>query len=357
MIIEKHFLSKLVLQFLDNTINENKDSKEPLNISFKTYLKKDENNCYTILDKENSIKCVFEKKYLKEYLSQFPSYTNFNQFDGMLIMVKRSHFDIIFFKNVNKTISYRIILIITEFILDQAQKISNNLEQHKYININFVPQVEEKLKQFYFKFIQNKIKSENFKNKINNHLNINSENFINNNFKELNNEKSIEKILPKGKDMFFYGGNKENDFDGLNEKGDLSSLKEINLKLENSQNNDENNITLDKLEKLDFKSLFYYQPSQKDKKDNVFTYEKINLNEVNNNKLIGNKRIRGKEKIIEKNNENKINKNDNNDLENDIPFEIKNLYMRMQKNPINIEIFEKYKIYRKLNSNEYSKIN
>ena len=356
MIIEKHFLSKLVLQFLDNTINENKDSKEPLNISFKTYLKKDENNCYTILDKENSIKCVFEKKYLKEYLSQFPSYTNFNQFDGMLIMVKQSHFDIIFFKNVNKTISYRIILIITEFILDQAQKISNNLEQHKYININFVPQVEEKLKQFYFKFIQNKIKSENFKNKINNHLNINSENFINHNFKELNNEKSIEKILPKGKDMFFYGGSKENDFDGLNEKGDLSSLKEINLKLENSQNNDENNITLDKLEKLDFKSLFYYQPSQKDKKDNVFTYEKINLNEVNNNKLIGNKRIRGKEKIIEKNNENKINKNDN-DLENDIPFEIKNLYMRMQKNPITIEIFEKYKIYRKLNSNEYSKIN
>ena len=45
--------------------------------------------------------CVFEKKYLKEYLSQFPSYTNFNQFDGMLIMVKQSHFDIIFFKNVN----------------------------------------------------------------------------------------------------------------------------------------------------------------------------------------------------------------------------------------------------------------
>ena len=357
MIIEKKILSNLVLKFLDNNINEKESSKESLNISFKTYLKKDENNCYTILDKENSIKCVFEKKYLKEYLSQFPSYTNFNNFDGMLIMVKQSHFDILFFKNVNKTISYRIILIITEFILDQAQKISNNLEQHKYININFVPQIEEKLKQFYFKFIQKKIKSEHFKNKINNHLKINSENFINYNFNELNNENSIEKILPKGKDMFFYGGSKENDFDGLNEKGDLSSLKEINLKLENSQNTDENNITLDKLEKLDFKSLFYYQPSQKDKKDDVFSYEKINLNEINNNnKLIGNKRIRGKEKDFGKNNENKINKNDN-DLENDIPFEIKNLYMRMQKNPINIEIFEKYKIYRKLNSNEYSKIN
>ena len=139
MIIEKSVLGNLVLDYLEKIIN--KEETSSLNLSFKTYLKKDENNCYTILDKENSIKCIFEKNFLKEYLSQYPSYTNFNQFDGMLIMVKKSHFDILFFKNVNKTISYRIILIISEFILDQAQKISNNLDGHNYININFVPEV------------------------------------------------------------------------------------------------------------------------------------------------------------------------------------------------------------------------
>ena len=31
--------------------------------------------------------------------------------------------------------------------------------------------------------------------------------------------------------------------------------------------------------------------------------------------------------------------------------------MRMQKNPISIDIFEKYKNFKKFNSNEYSKIN
>ena len=41
MIIEKHILSNLVLQFLENSINENKNPIESLNISFKTYLKKD----------------------------------------------------------------------------------------------------------------------------------------------------------------------------------------------------------------------------------------------------------------------------------------------------------------------------
>ena len=354
MIIEKSVLGNLVLDYLEKIIN--KEETSSLNLSFKTYLKKDENNCYTILDKENSIKCIFEKNFLKEYLSQYPSYTNFNQFDGMLIMVKKSHFDILFFKNVNKTISYRIILIISEFILDQAQKISNNLDDHNYININFVPEVEEKLKEFYFKFIQKKLNENETKKKINNHLKINAENFINHKFNLFNNQ-SVEKILPKGKDMIFYGGSKENDYDGLSEIGDLSSLKEINLKLENPQNDDNNNITLDKLEKLDFKSLFYSQPSQREKKENFFSYENVNINNINDNnnninilnnnkKFVGNKRERDINVV----------KNEK-ELEKDIPFEIKNLFMRMKKNPINIDIFEKYKNFKKFNSNEYSKTN
>ena len=157
--------------------------------------------------------------------------------------------------------------------------------------------------------------------------------------------------------MIFYGGSKENDYDGLSEIGDLSSLKEINLKLENPQNDDNNNITLDKLEKLDFKSLFYSQPSQREKKENFFSYENVNINNINDNnnninvlnnnkKFVGNKRERDINVV----------KNEK-ELEKDIPFEIKNLFMRMQKNPINIDIFEKYKNFKKFNSNEYSKIN
>ena len=76
MIEENLILSPLVQKFIDN--NCDNSSIDENSFRFKTYLKKDDNDCFTIIDKENCIKCIFEKKYLEEYFSKLPSYNNIN---------------------------------------------------------------------------------------------------------------------------------------------------------------------------------------------------------------------------------------------------------------------------------------
>ena len=133
-------------------------------------------------------------------------------------------------------------------------------------------------------------------------------------------------------------------------------------------------------EKLDFKELYYSQPSQKDKVKKDFSeYSQVDMNLLNkkreriveaeevkekedNNKINEDDEIipiiedaKNDEKNENKNNENNDNNNKKeeeikeNDLENNLPKELLDLIEeRKDKEPFTLEDFEKYKAYKKL---------
>ena len=152
--------------------------------------------------------------------------------------------------------------------------------------------------------------------------------------------------------------------------------KKNEIKLEDNQEEDKQ--TPSQNENLDFKELYYSQPSQKDKVKKDFTeYSQIdmtllnkkrertnekegeneNINKFNGDKNINNNEEINKEEKMEDNNiENINNKKEEeikeNDLENNLPKELLDLIEeRKNKEPFTLEDFEKYKAYKKLNVN------
>ena len=380
MIIEKQFLLSLVEEFITNNCSKGHPHNDIF--PFKTYLKKDENGCFTIMDKKHCIKCVFNKQFLQNYFTTYPSYVNINQYEGMLIMVKQAHFDVIMYKNVNRTISYRVILIITEFDLDQGQKMSSENYNVCYKNVNFESKIAEMMEVFYFNYMKTHVmKKIQGEQKV-----INAENFMSKFYEKDKCILSVTKVIGDDKDYVCVNGSeKEFEFvmwEGNNSGNNSSSeemflLKEITVEHlddkgmndDYDKTNDDNDdvITVEKLSKLDFKALFYKQPSQVDKEKKDFShYEKINLN---NEQMIGNKRERNKINMnnnmtsISNSNSNNNNgceseeKEKNDDLEK-MPVGIKNLIKKMEGKPqLTIRVFEKYKNFKKYNSNEYVRDN
>ena len=416
MIIETEYLYNKVNLYLDSIIQEkdlnNKDdtnnnfaninktllinsSKNKNNnmIFFKSYLKKDESNCFTIVDIKNSIKCLFNQEYLSEYLNQYPSYISLNNFDGTLIYVRKCYYDILFNKEGEEKINAKIILIIEDFDLDQAQKMSNELYNQKYLDINLNPDIEDKLDDIYYNMIKEKTDIDEYaQDNINKHLNIDFDMFLDSqNFGGISKNiiTSEINISPKNKIAWFFSGTNINNFKELSNEEDIMNVHEINLKnnnitnniqknnddeknnnnnnknQNNSKNNNKNEITDEKLKHLGFKSLLG---------GNIFMKNK---NKIINNRfdLLNQKRER--EKYIKKPYKNGINdfeeeKNkyngniykekigadfeQNKKLINSLPYELQNLIVKMKKKePITFNIFEKYKSYKKLNSNEYKK--
>ena len=152
--------------------------------------------------------------------------------------------------------------------------------------------------------------------------------------------------------------------------------KKNEIKLEDNQEEDKQTPLQN--ENLDFKELYYSQPSQKDKVKKDFTeYSQIdmtllnkkrertnekegeneNINKFNGDKNINNNEEINKEEKMEDNNiENINNKKEEeikeNDLENNLPKELLDLIEeRKNKEPFTLEDFEKYKAYKKLNVN------
>jgi hypothetical protein len=82
MLTEKNILLSLVENFLDNNC-DNTYLEEIGKRSFKSYLKRDEFNCFAIFDNECSIKCVFDKDFLKNYLALLPSYIKLDSLEGI----------------------------------------------------------------------------------------------------------------------------------------------------------------------------------------------------------------------------------------------------------------------------------
>ena len=411
MIIESEYLYSKVNLYLDAIIQEkeNKNKDESNNnftninksilmnsaniknnnmIFFKSYLKKDETNCFTIVDIKNSIKCLFNQEYLSEFLNQYPSYISLNNFDGTLIYVKKCYYDILYNKEGEEKVNAKVILIIEDFDLDQAQKMSNELYNQKYIDINLNPDIEDKLDDIYYNIIKEKTDLDIYaKDNIDEHLKIDFDVFFDNkNFGGINKKiiSSEINISPKDKIAWFYSGHNTNDFKELSNEEDIMNIHEIqlynnetnNIETKNKINlkNNKNEITEDKLKNLDFKSLLgvniykgnnnkitngFSLLNKKTKREKYNFYNNGN-NDIEEEKMIfeygkynnGNIYMEQNQQIKNIRGDFEQNKKKNNIL----PVSIQNLMVRMQKKEaITLNIFEKYKTYKKLNANEYKK--
>ena len=411
MIIESEYLYSKVNLYLDAIIqekeNKNKDDsnnnftninksilmnsaniKNNNMIFFKSYLKKDESNCFTIVDIKNSIKCLFNQEYLSEFLNQYPSYISLNNFDGTLIYVKKCYYDILYNKEGEEKVNAKVILIIEDFDLDQAQKMSNELYNQKYIDINLNPDIEDKLDDIYYNIIKEKTDLDIYaKDNIDEHLKIDFDVFFDNkNFGGINKKiiSSEINISPKDKIAWFYSGHNTNDFKELSNEEDIMNIHEIqlynnetnNIETKNKINlkNNKNEITEDKLKNLDFKSLLgvniykgnnnkitngFSLLNKKTKREKYNFYNNGN-NDIEEEKMIfeygkynnGNIYMEQNQQIKNIRGDFEQNKKKNNIL----PVSIQNLMVRMQKKEaITLNIFEKYKTYKKLNANEYKK--
>ena len=410
MIIETSYLYNKVNIFLESIIQE-KDPKNKDNLNnnfsnlnkslllssankknnnmtiFKSYLKKDESNCFTIVDIKNSIKCLFNKEYLNDYMNGFPSYVSLNNCEGVCIYVRKCYYDILFNKEGEDKINSKVVLIIEDFGLDQSNKMTNSSFNQKYIDINLEPEIEDKLDTIYYNMIREKTDvDKNAIDNINEHLKVDFDMFLENkNFGGINkNIISYEiNICPKNKVAWFYSGTDINNFKELSNEEDIMNIHEIqlsnnNTKNENDSTNDnnkeknqiqkgKNEITEEKLKNIGIKSLLG---------GNIYTKNKI----TNGFDLLNKKREREKyynkyynngfnndleeEKISYENGKYNYGliKNNGNESEQNkkliksLPIEIQNLIIKMKKKePITLNIFEKYKAYKKLNANEYKK--
>ena len=188
-------------------------------------------------------------------------------------------------------------------------------------------------------------------------------------------------ICPKNKIAWFYSGTDINNFKELSNEEDIMNIHEIQLSNDNTKNENDstndnsiekiqktkNEITEEKLKNIGIKSLLG---------GNIYTKNKI----TNGFDLLNKKREREKyynkyynngfnndleeEKISYENGKYNYGliKNNGNESEQNkkliksLPIEIQNLIIKMKKKePITLNIFEKYKAYKKLNANEYKK--
>lgn len=95
MLSEKTALLNLVSEFIDsNCLNLNVNNNNNNNNIIKAYLKKDENNCYTIYDSEYSIKCIIDKQFLLDYLNNYPSYFNIDNFQSKIFKIDINNLNI-----------------------------------------------------------------------------------------------------------------------------------------------------------------------------------------------------------------------------------------------------------------------
>ena len=77
--IEKNELLPLMENFIKNSCQPLNDDSGKL---LKSFIKKDENKCFSIFDRDHSIKCVFDAEFLENYLAEQPSHIKFETFES-----------------------------------------------------------------------------------------------------------------------------------------------------------------------------------------------------------------------------------------------------------------------------------
>jgi hypothetical protein len=81
---DKYVLLPLVEEFIKNKCVSVPNYENEEKMTLKAYIKKDENKCYSIFDRDFSIKCVFDKTNLEEYLADQPSNVKFESFESKI---------------------------------------------------------------------------------------------------------------------------------------------------------------------------------------------------------------------------------------------------------------------------------
>jgi hypothetical protein len=275
--------------------------------------------------------------------------------------VKKCYYDILFNKEGEDKINSKVVLIIQDFDLDQAQKMSNELYNTKYMDINMNPDIEEKLDDIYYNMIKEKSDNDKFaQDKINEHLKIDFDMFGDNkNFGGINRNflSSEINIAPEGKMAWFYSGTKIENFKELSNEEDIMNIHEIAIKNVGGEENEENfnenenkiEITEDKLRNLGFKNMLGNNKIREKYRGGYdFLQKRRERDNVYRDKYYGEngKYFRREQNDLEQNKK----------LIKTLPIEIQNLIIKMKKKEvITLNKFEKYKAYKKLNANEYKK--
>lgn len=285
MIFEQNALKDLVIIYINSDSNYT-DSKIAKNISqLKAHLMKEDNGCFYIINKDYSIKCLFNKESLNTFLdSNGNKETCLEKYRGKEIMITKASFDVLLNKmSSHKSISAEIVLCIDTFdlVLETKSKESNdesiNVDTNSHVNINNTPEVEKLIDVLYFNCIKETLnKSEG---NLTHHLSLNAESFIKTKFNKERDYCSINKILSKHNSFSLLTKNKDayilTPSDHI--KGE-THIKEIK-RSENKHMTKQEGIIINLGR---YKELFYKHPSQEGKTIKDFSqYEKINLKELN----------------------------------------------------------------------------
>jgi hypothetical protein len=157
MIVEKEKAQQAfgIYSLLDESIERDLKLREENNVKFKCYLKRDVYNIYSLVDRDYSLKCIFNEDNLKEYLAGLPSYMTFDSFESKLntyniysidcqIALKKYRFDYLLFNEKN-SITFKLVCYIENFDIDFTQKSTSD-----YIpdNINLNPEITKKAQIF-----------------------------------------------------------------------------------------------------------------------------------------------------------------------------------------------------------------
>jgi hypothetical protein len=163
---------------------------------------------------------------------------------------------LLFRKNVNDTLSLRVIFYIKDFELDITNKQNKTIIKR---NVNLEPKIMQKLKDFYYNYTSEKMKNQPAKF-------YNAKNFTTKNFSSSENtnlskdNQSIIEILPIPNDFFLLNLNKpiDNTCYYLKEAGIIQEVE--------SEGNDieDEIIDVEKLKNIDLTKCFFNQPSQID---------------------------------------------------------------------------------------------
>ena len=307
---------------------------------------------------------------------------NLNNCEGTCIYVGKCYYDILFNKEGEDKINSKVVLIIEDFGLDQSNKMTNSSYNQKYVDINLEPEIEDKLDTIYYNMIREKTDVDrNAIDNINEHLKVDFDMLLENkNFGGINkNIISYEiNICPKNRIAWFYSGTDISKFKELSNEEDIMNIHELQLnnndtKSENDLVSDDskeknqkirNEITEEKLKNVGIKSLLGGNIYMKSKIANGYDLlNKKREREIYYNKLYNNGNDLEEEKINYENGKyNNIGYYKNNGNENEqnkkliqsLPIEIQNLIIKMKKKePITLNIFEKYKAYKKLTCLEF----
>ena len=324
MITTTTFISDKIILYLEDLIERNTIKPENLrpemyyqdpviqkpldtNLSFRSFLKKDNKNNYYIIDKKSTIKCYFNIRKIKKCLNKNSSLLLIKNTKNLVIDVKNAKIDIRLQKSEDKILLPTMIMIVNEFKLDQSTIIPYTALNFRHRDVNLDADVDKNIRRFLSimkKVNLSGINDKETDNKIWYYSGTPTNEIIelsNIKFNKLNEIEFINCDI-SGIDFNTSCQNKINSNNNNNTNDDnkennnvINSIKNINTNCDIKNEEDENNnISIEELiGNSDLRKLFFTMPTQKDKTNKDFTeYEKIEIT------LLGKKRTREKENNI-----------------------------------------------------------